>query len=75
MKLRKKFLELHPFCKAHLSGCMLRATDVHHPFGRGGDHYLKVEEWIPLCRACHKFVEENPLIAKELGLSHDRLTR
>jgi hypothetical protein len=74
-KLRKLYLESHPFCEAKLPGiCTAEATDIHHMSGKIGDDYLDVTNFISLCRACHVWVENNPTEAKELGLSKNRLT-
>jgi len=72
-KLREAFLVVKLHCEAKLVGCTAKATDVHHKAGRVGDNYLKVGTWLPVCRSCHKFIEENPLEAKELGFSESRL--
>ena len=75
-KLRKLYLESHLFCEAKLPGiCTLEATDIHHKAGRIGENYLKVSEWLAVCRSCHKFIEENPIIAKELNFSKNRLNK
>lgn len=74
-KLRKLYLESHPFCEAKLPGiCTAEATDIHHMSGKIGDDYLDVNNFIALCRACHVWVENNPTEAKELGFSKNRLT-
>lgn len=49
-------------------------TDVHHSKGRVGSLYLDKKYWIALSREGHKFVEENPILAKENGFSLNRLT-
>jgi hypothetical protein len=73
LKLRLVFLEENRLCQARLVGCTMDATDCHHSAGRCGSNYLDVTKWKALCRNCHKFTEENPRIAKELGLSVSRL--
>ena len=74
-KLRKLYLGSHPFCEAKLPGiCTAEATDIHHKSGKIGDDYLDVNNFIALCRACHIWLENNPIEAKELGLSKNRLT-
>jgi hypothetical protein len=74
-KLRKLYLESHPFCEAKLPGiCTAEATDIHHMSGKIGDDYLDVNNFIALCRVCHVWVENNPTEAKELGFSKNRLT-
>ena len=72
-KKRDLFLIANPTCQAKLVGCTRIATDVHHMMGRVGDNYLNMSTWKALCRNCHRWVEENPEAAKELGLSDNRL--
>jgi hypothetical protein len=72
-KLREAFLVVKPHCEAKLQGCTAKATDVHHKAGRVGDNYLKISTWLAVCRSCHRFIEDNPDAAKELGFSQSRL--
>lgn len=72
-KKRTAFLIVNPHCKAKLQECTAKATDVHHKAGRTGDNYLKISTWIAVCRNCHRWIEDNPEAAKELGLSESRL--
>lgn len=71
-KKRAAFLVVHAKCQAKLVGCTGEATDVHHKAGRGENH-LKISTWLAVCRSCHNWIELNPLEAKELGLSENRL--
>lgn len=71
-RMRLLYLTANPFCKANLQGCTKVATDVHHKAGRGENH-LKMTTWVAVCRSCHRWIEENPKEAKELGLSENRL--
>ena len=71
-KRRTAFLVIHNQCQAKLVGCTGKATDVHHKAGRG-DNYLKISTWLAVCRTCHRWIEENPDAAKELGYSETRL--
>lgn len=73
-KKRTLFLDKNSVCFARLNNCTLKATDVHHKKGRIGSNFLDESTWIPLCRNCHSYIEEHPLIAKQLGFSEDRLT-
>lgn len=72
-KLREVFLVAKPSCQAKLVSCTGISTDVHHKAGRVGENYLKIGTWLAVCRSCHKWIEENPEAAKELGLSQSRL--
>lgn len=69
------FLAEKPYCKAALKGCTGIATTVHHTKGRIGLLLNDVTFWVGLCINCHKWVEEHPKEAKELGLSKDRLCK
>ena len=69
--LRKDFLTKKPNCEAHLDGCNLQSTDVHHKKGRG-EYHLKVDTWLSVCRQCHIWIEEHPKKSIELGLSTKR---
>jgi len=40
--------------------------------GRGENHN-KISTWLAVCRNCHRWIEENPVEAKELGFSRSRL--
>ena len=73
-RLRDAFITAKPRCEAKLVGCTGMSTDVHHKAGRVGDNYLKIGTWLAVCRTCHRFIEENPDAAKELGFSESRLT-
>jgi hypothetical protein len=71
-KLRVDYLTRFPVCKAALPACTTVATDVHHKAGRG-KYYLITTTWLPVCRKCHTWIENNPDGAKELGFSESRL--
>ena len=72
--LRKKFLKDHPRCECGRPGCNRKSTDVHHAAGRIGADFLDTEKWKALNRVCHVWAEENPVEAKRLGLSKNRLS-
>ena len=70
--LRKQFLKDNPYCKACLPGCTFIATEVHHKKGRG-EFMLDTSTWLPSCHNDHVWIELDPVEAKILGLSEDRL--
>ena len=72
-KLREAFLLAKPNCEAKLVGCTTKSTDIHHKAGRVGENYLKIGTWLSACRNCHRWIEDNPVEAKELGFSESRL--
>lgn len=69
--IREAFLKANPFCQAKLSGCLLNSTDVHHKAGRG-IYMLDSTLFLSVCRMCHNKIEENPVMAKEMGFSVSR---
>jgi len=69
--LRTKYLLAHPFCEASLPGCQVNATDIHHKAGRQ-QFMLDDSTYLAVCRLCHTQIEENPEMAKTLGLSESR---
>ena len=70
--LRTKYLQHHPYCEAHLPGCQINASDIHHKKGRTGDLMLDDTEFLAVCRLCHTWIETNHADAKLLGLSKSR---
>jgi hypothetical protein len=73
-KKRIDFLKRNPLCQASIVfDCTKQATEIHHKQGRGLN--LLVEDtWLAVCRTCHQYIEINPNVAKEKGLSKNRLT-
>lgn len=75
LKLRKDFLNLseNSSCYAKLPGICIggfkQQLTVHHKNGRIGENLLDTKSWIPLCLACHEWVETHPKDAREMGLS------
>lgn len=45
---------------------------IHHMKGRG-THLLDTSTWVPLCPACHRYVELHPDEARDLCLTDSRL--
>lgn len=69
---RNAFLKGHPMCMAELNGCTREATEVHHALGRIGDLLTDVKHFKAVCHSCHVVIENEPEMAKELGLSGTR---
>ena len=63
-ELRKKFLEDNPKCAVYPNK---EATDVHHTRGRAGRLFLSVRYWLPVSRAAHMRIGEEPAWARENG--------
>jgi len=72
-KIRKEFLEENPYCQARIPECTIQATQVHHKAGREGDRLNDTSRFLAVCDSCHKWIELNPLKAKEQGYSLSRL--
>lgn len=70
--LREQFLKRKPYCEAHLPGCAVNATDVHHKKGRTGNLLLDDTEFLAVCRTCHGWIETHPKEAKLLNFSKSR---
>lgn len=70
---REIFLKEHPKCECGQPGCRRKATEVHHSAGRSGSNFLDVSTWKAVARVCHRFLEENPVEAKKLGSSKNRV--
>lgn len=74
--LRKEFLQHNPSCIARLEGCTWydpETLTIQHKKGRNGSLYLDTRYWIVLCFNCHRWVNEHPSKAMELGLADSRL--
>jgi hypothetical protein len=61
-KLRKTFLKDNPQCAVFANQ---KSTDVHHLRGRAGKLYLCPDYWLPVCRAAHHKINENPQWARD----------
>lgn len=75
--IRKAYLDRHPVCEAAIPGvCSGKRPDqVHHRAGKTGDLYLDDRFFLAVDFACHRWIEENPSAAKELGLSETRIDK
>lgn len=72
--LRREFvtrlLDQNPYCEAKLDGCCtLKAVDVHEtwPRGRGGGILPGANEFMCVCRSCHRWITDHPKEAHALG--------
>lgn len=62
--LREAFLEVNPVCQVCGEA---KATDIHHRRGRFGSRLNDTDNWLALCRFCHRLVHDNPKWAYEQG--------
>lgn len=76
MPIRDQFLKDNPECMVKKLGCYIDSTNVHHGAGKVGEKLFDTKYFIATCDGlCHKWCEENPKEAKELGLSFSRLKK
>ncbi len=61
------FKKANPNCKRCGVSWENAILDCHHVHGRG-INYLNEETWVSLCRACHRWVHDNPGEARAAGL-------
>lgn len=76
-KLRKAYLEAHPYCEVFLADFGVKykgkpldmplATDIHHRKGRWGRRLNDTEYWLAVCRASHKRIHRYPKWAYQRG--------
>lgn len=71
--LRKKFLEMHPFCEFNGSGvftvgCINHATQIHHEKGQHWKIMNDTRYWLAVCAAHHAWIENNKKEARKRGL-------
>ena len=69
LRRRRIFLAKNPFCAVTGN----RATEVHHMKGREGGLLLDERYWLAVSREGHVEIENNPVWAKEMGYSLNRL--
>ena len=70
--VRDAYLKANPVCQ--FKGCTSRDVCVHHAKGRVGDLLSDNRYFRSLCDHHHKLIELKPTLAKELGLSLNRLS-
>lgn len=72
-KVRDEYMREHPICE--YPGCNNPSTDLHHGAGRQGKLLTDTRYFKALDINHHRWAEENPIEAKELGLSFNRLDK
>lgn len=70
-KEKAVFFETVEHCE--FPGCEVVNVTLHHQKGRCGDYLTDRNYFKALCWVHHQWCEENPLEAKAMGLSADRL--
>lgn len=71
--VRDAYMRDHKICEH--PECNSPSTELHHSKGRTGKLLTNPLYFKALCHSCHSWAEKNPILAKELGLSVDRLTK
>lgn len=68
--LRDKFLAENPWCQACRLYGFVRCPsgEIHHLRGRTRKLQNDVRFWRALCRRCHVLVNQDPALARHLGL-------
>jgi len=73
-KLVEQFKIDNPYCEAKINNfCTQNTEDPHHSRGRRGAYLMDTSTWIPVCRSCHRYIEDHPLDSQKRGLSFSRL--
>ncbi len=68
--IRLWYLEYNPKCER----CGTKGSQIHHKRGRVGKLLIDREYFMTVCFQCHRYIEDNPVKAKENGWSISRLT-
>ena len=71
--VRDAYMRDHKICEH--PECSSPSTELHHSKGRIGKLLNNPLYFKALCHSCHSWAEKNPILAKELGLSVDRLSK
>ena len=71
--VRDAYMRDHKVCEH--PECNSPSTELHHSKSRIGKLLTEPLYFKALCHAHHEWTEKNPILAKELGLSVDRLSK
>jgi len=71
--VRDAYMRDHKICE--FPECNSPSTELHHKKGRIGNLLTDGRYFCALCHDHHEWSEKNPILAKELGLSVDRLSK
>lgn len=71
-RFRRTELAGRPRCEVSVSGCLGRATEIHHILtrsrgGRKDSDLLDPANVLTVCRRCHEFVHQHPAESAERG--------
>lgn len=67
--LRRRYLDEHPVCEVHLTGCTGLSEEIHH-CGTEEKDFLNTKTWKAVCRHDHNVIERilSAKKRRELGL-------
>lgn len=71
---REQFLKDNKACQLKTPVCTKTATVIHHVNGRA-IYFLDKETWMPSCRKCNNWVEENDAEARKIGLKKSKFSK
>ncbi len=73
--VRIEYLLDNPMCEARVNCLGNKSTQIHHLEGKIGDLLTDKENFLATCAMCHQWLERNPVMAKDLGFSRNRLSK
>lgn len=72
--VRAEYLAKQKVCEVQIPGvCNGTVSEIHHMRGKIGDLLTDENNFIAVCRFCHKQIELHPDWAKDMGFSLSRL--
>lgn len=69
VKIVKEMLKANPSCEIKETGCLKKATGLHHKQKRSPKNFLQKSNLMRACDNCQLWVENNPLESIEKGYS------
>jgi len=71
--MKKQWRQSHALCEVCKTRWERRnwATDVHHRRGKAGTLLIDQRYWVPICRPCHDWIDQNRAEARERGWLYD----
>jgi hypothetical protein len=71
LALKPVYLDEHIFCECPgwrgNASCLHRAIEIHHMKGQQGDLMFDERYFMPVCRGCHRHIEDNKKWARSVG--------
>lgn len=57
--LKRQYISVHPTCEVVLTGCTVKATEIHH-CSLSAKNFLNTDTWLGVCSNCHRSLENMP---------------